>query len=187
MQQGLFTGFKASLYRETQDGRSVTSRRIPPLFRRRWYFVDAAQREAFETRSVRAQILGMIVVVVGVQFVVNHFSYYMLLLAGLVLVLMPALQGWTTSGLSVADLNESPLAPSSRSQQALTQSRAYGERTLWGFLGLGILLTIPQVVVAITEGLWWAWMGAVMFVSMTVYIARLIAQLRAEGVVQQAI
>lgn len=181
MQQGIFAGFKAGLYRETQDGRPVTARRVPPLFRLRWYYVDAAQREEFETRSLRAQIVGMIVVVVGVQFVGHHVLYFLGLLAGLVLVLMPALQAWTTSGLSVADLAASPLAPSTRGQQALVQSRAFGERALWGFLVLGILLMIPQIIVAVTGGAWWAWMGAVMFGACTVYFARQITLLRADA------
>lgn len=183
MQQGYFAGLIAGLYRDTQDGRVVTSRRVPPLFRRRWYYVDAAQRELFERRAIRAHVLAMLIVVVGVQFVISHMFYGLLLLIGLLtLVVMPVLQAWMTSGLMVASLAASPLATRSRIEQALMQSRALGARALWGFLVLGIILTIPQAIVAIVDGAWWAWLGVVMFGSSAVYFGWQIALLRAKGI-----
>ena len=186
MQQGFVAGFATGFYRDTQDGRSVTSRLTLPLFRRRWYYVGPDQRESFERRPLRAYFAGMIAMLIGVRIVLHDVFYVTLSLIALTLVIMPTLQVWTTAGLSAADLTVSPLTPSTYSHQALTQSRAFGERNLWIFFVLGIFLTIPQGFVAVTQGAWWAWMGVVMFGSMTVYFARLIAQLRAEGIVRRA-
>jgi hypothetical protein len=176
MQAGVIAG----LYRDTQDGKVVTSRRVPPMFRRRWYYVDSVQREAFEKRAVSAHLIAMLAVVVGAQFVVNQMFYGLLWMIGLlVLCVLPVLQAWMTSGLVVASLTVSPLAPRSRAEQALLHSRALGVRTLWGFLVLGIILTIPQAIVAVVDGVWWAWLGVVMFGSMTVYFGHHILRLRA--------
>lgn len=180
MLQGYLEGFIAGLFRDTQDARVVTSRRLPPLFRRRWYYVDAAQRASFEMRAVRAHMISMLVVVIGAQFTINHPGYAILLVTGLlVLIVMPVLQVWMTWKLTTANVASS-LAPQSRSEAALIQSRALGMRTLWGFLALGIILTIPQAIVAIVDGAWWALPGVALFGSCTVYYGRQIALLRAE-------
>ena len=183
MLQRYFASLMAGLYRDTQDGRVVTGLRVPPLFRRRWYYVDAAQRESFERRAVRAHVIAMLTVMVGVPFIGNHVLYGMLLsIAVLTLVMGPALQAWMTSGLLVASIAPSSLVPRSRAEQALMQSRALGLRGMWFFLVLGILLTIGQGLAAMTGGAWWGWLGLLMFGSMTVYFGRQIALLRAEGV-----
>lgn len=186
MRQGYFAGLIAGLYRDTQDGRLVTSRRVLPLFHRRWYYVDPAQRTSFENRVVRAHVLATLILMVVVPFVVR-LSYTMFVLPViLILIVAPVLQAWPTSGLSVASLATSPLVARNCTDGALLQSRALGMRSLWGFLVLGIMLMIPQGVVAVVDGAWWAWTGVVMFGSCTIYFARLIALLRASDSAQRA-
>lgn len=181
MFRGYVAGFKTSLYSTTQDGDLVTGRRMLPLIRPRWFRVAREQRDAFEQRAVRAHVVSIIAIAVGASRAVDSPAIGLPLFLGIIaLVVMPALQAWTTTGLSEITIDASELQLPSRAERDLRYARASGSGSLWAFLVLSLVLASGQAVVAFTDRAWWAWCGLVLFLGTGAYMGYLISRLRAQ-------
>lgn len=182
MAKGYFAGQLTMLYRETSDGRRVTGWRWTRFNRQRWYLVSPEDQAAFERRAVVAHVVGMALVVVGAQFIGESVLLGILSLAAIVgLVVAPISRLWMVTGLPRAEIKEAALQPLSRAEASLRHARAMGTRTVTVFVVLSVVLTIPQAIVAVTDGVWWSWLGLVGFGACGVYFARMLMRLRAEG------
>jgi hypothetical protein len=182
MTTGYFAGLLAFLYRETTDGRRVTSRRIAPFLPPRWLLVPPVAQARFERRTKQAHIVSMVALVLGVRFVgdAGALRDILVLATVLALVVVPLLQAWATAGLPAYDQDASTLVPIRRFEMQERQARAMGPRMLAGFVVLSVLLVIPQAIVAVQDGVWWAWLGLLMFAGLGLFFARMLARLRAE-------
>lgn len=182
MASGYFDGLLAFLYRETTDGRRVTSRRLLPLLRPHWLLVPPDAQPRFERRVKQAHIAGLAGVAIGIQFIPTDApeSVWFFVILAIVLVSVTLSQAWATAGLPAYDGDDSTIVPVRRLEMHERQARAMGPRTLIAFLVLSILLTIPQAIVAVQDGAWWAWLGLVTFGGIAIYFARMYARIRAE-------
>lgn len=89
-------------------------------------------------------------------------------------------QRWATAGLRPYEGDVSTLRPLVRRETSDRQARAMGVRTVAWFVVLSIVLTIPQGIVAVTDGDWWAWCGLAMFGTTTVHFAIMLRRLLRE-------
>jgi len=106
---------------------------------------------------------------------------------GLVLlVVCPAMQAWMMRGLPVTQLRDADLEPVDRGTRELDYARALGASTLWGLVVVALVLLAPQIFVAVTDGVWWAWLGTAMFGAMSVYFSWLLSRLRKSRRVSRA-
>lgn len=182
MASGYFAGLLAFLYRETSDGRRVAARRLFPLVPARWYLVPPEAQARFERRTKQAHVASLAALAVGIQFIPDDApeTIWILLALTVALVVVPLSQAWATAGLTAYDRDASTLVPVRRSELHERQARAMGPRTLAAFIVLSLLLTIPQAIVAVQDGLWWAWVGFVMFAGCALYFARMFVRIRNE-------
>lgn len=181
MASGYFAGLLAFQYREAADGRRVTGRRAFPLLPPRWFLVPPDAQERFERRFKQAHIASMVALVLVIQFTFDESSMLLSLLMTLAIfaVVLWPIQAWTTAGLPAYDGDASTLVPVRRFEMHERQARAMGTPTLVGFIVISILLAIPQGIVAVQDGEWWAWVGLVMFSGCAVYFARQLVLVRA--------
>jgi hypothetical protein len=190
MNQGYFAGVYAGVYagltRKTRDGRVVAVRRIPPTFRRQWYLVTPGLTAPFEQRVKRGHIASICIVAVGVQFFRDPLVLRILwAIAAFGLIVAPAIQAWIMHPLPAISVQPSELEPVDRRAQRLAFARATGQPTLAALFGLGLLLIVPQLYVAVTDGAWWAWSGVAIFSGCAGYFGWALLRLRSETGVHQ--
>lgn len=161
---GLFGGMAAGLYRYTKDGRRVAAPFSLLRMRRVYYLVSDVEVPGLERR----QRLYFLVTVLGVLPIVRllrtHFSA--LVLTVLFLALLP-LRFWLLRGLPRVPLRRTDLKPVDR----LAHAQAVGLPTLCALLCAGLLLAGLQLIVLVTDGVWWSWLGLVLFLSATASFA----------------
>lgn len=182
MATGYFAGLLAFVYRETSDGRRVTSRRLAPFLPPRWLLVPPEAQARFERRTKQAHIAFLIALPIALQFIVDDAVVWTLLVAATALGFVAAalIQAWTTAGLPEYDQGTSGLVPVRRLEMQERQARAMGPRMLASFVVLCLVLAIPQAVLAVQDGLWWAWLGFVSFAGMGIFFARVLIRIRSE-------
>jgi hypothetical protein len=182
MATGYFAGLLAFVYRETADARRVTARRLFPFVQPQWLLVLPDAQARFERRFKLGHVASMLTLAVGMRFVRDDASFGNMLAVALAIgvVAFPVAQWWATTGLPAYEGTEDTLVPVRRFELHERQARAMGTRTLTTFVVLSVLLTIPQLVVAVADGFWWAWLGVAMFASTGVFFARMLVRLRAE-------
>lgn len=182
MASGYFAGLIAIVYRNTTDGRRVASSRLAPFLPKRWVLVPPEAQAGFERRTKQAHIAFLIAVPFMIQLVPEGTPVEMLLLGAVVAGIVAAalMKSWATRGLPVYEGNESTLVPENYLEQQVQQGRAMGAPTVTGFLVLSAILAIPQLLVALSEGHWWAWLGFGMFGASGLIFARTLVRLVAE-------
>lgn len=179
MATGYFAGLYAILYRETTDGRRVTSRRLAPFLPTRWALVPPESKARFERRTKRAHIGFLVGLAIAVQFIPDEPSAEVLIVGALIvgLVAAPLMKAWATAGLPAYDGDDSSLLPANYLEQQERQARAMGTRWTAGFLVLSLILAVPQLFVALTDGHWWAWLGFTMFAGSAFIFGRSLSRL----------
>lgn len=174
-----FAGMRAGFYRRTPDGRRVCARRSILPWRKRWYYVTPAQESRFETRMMRMHLASFGLMMFLIAIIGDRLLTDPRWLAGLlVVVLIPGLQTWTTSGLEAAPIDERSLVPRDQRIANIELARAYGATTLWFLLAASIMMAAGQVYVIVTDGAWWAWLGLVMFIATSASAFRQLLLLR---------
>jgi len=177
---GYFAGIRAALYRETLDGRKVYGRRSILPWRRQWYYVTPVQESELEKRVIRVHVGSLslmiaLIAIIGSDRILTDPKWLPVLL---IVVLIPALQSWTISGLEPATIDEGTLKGLDRRVLDINVARAFGAPMLWFLLAASVLMMIGQVYVIMTVGAWWAWAGATMFMVTTITTVRQILLLR---------
>ena len=182
MASGYFAGLMAILYRDTTDGRRVTSRRLAPFLPKRWVLVPPDAQARFERRTKQAHIAFLVALALGVQLIPDGTPVGLLFLAAGVAGIVAAalMKAWATRGLPAYDGAEATLVPVTHLEEQDRQGRAMGTRTVTGFLVLSVVLAAPQLFVALTERRWWAWLGFAMFGACALIFARTLIRLRGE-------
>lgn len=182
MASGYFAGLLAIVYRDTTDGRRVTSSRLAPFLPKRWVLVPPEAQPGFERRTKQAHLAFLIAVPLVIQIVPEGIPVGMLLLGAAVAGIVGAalMKTWATRGLPVYVGDESTLVPENYLEQQVQQGRAMGAPTVTAFLFLSVILAIPQLLVALADGHWWAWLGFAMFGASGLIFARTLLRLRAE-------
>jgi hypothetical protein len=101
------------------------------------------------------------------------------ILAAIVLLWTPlAMRFWVLRDMPRTIVAAGDLVPIDRRARDLAQAQQMGEPTLWFMLASATLMAALGVVVAVTDGIWWAWFGLVLFGWMGFVAARLIVLLR---------
>jgi len=179
MVTGYFAGQFAYIYRDTADGQRVTARRILPFLPPRWLLVTPEAQSQFERRFKQGHVASLLAFAVGMQIVGNGASFVKLLAIALTIALVafPLAQWWATAGLPSYD---GTVPPVRRFALYERQARAMGSATLAGFVVICVVLTIPALLVALTDGTWWAWLGVAMFGGTGIFFARMLTRMRSD-------
>jgi hypothetical protein len=124
----------------------------------------------------------MLALALGIRFASADGSLTSILLFGLgvAFVAFPLAQWWATATLPLYEGDTSTLVPLRRFEAYERQARAMGPGTLTGFVILSGVLAVPQAIVVVQDGVWWAWLGLAMFAGSGVYFARMRQRIRAE-------
>ena len=174
---------REGLFRETLDGRRVIARRSLLPWRKRWYYVTDDERGTIERRVIRLHVasfsLMMILIALLGDRALSNLLWFALLL---IIVVLPGLQSWSTSGLESASIDEHSLKPQDRRLRDVALARALGAPTLWFLVASSVLMAAGQIYVIITDGAWWAWLGVAMFTATTLSMIRQLFLLRAASV-----
>ena len=177
----LFDGSHIRLIRRTLDGQPVCVIRALVPWRKRIYYLDPAKLEAFERRVKRANLTALLTcaVVIGLGSPRMGDDTRWLGLLVLVIPMSALLDRWIVAGLERAPLDVTALEPVDRSARDLAQARAAGAPAILFILFAGLLMTAGQVWVLVTDGVWWSWLGAVMFTTAEIAMVRWLLLLRA--------
>lgn len=178
---GYFAGLQTALYRRTKDGQQVTARRMLVPWVRRWFVVTPAQTTPYERRVKWAHLISMGTMILCILLISMRNMHPAWFVVPILIAPLWGVVPWVTSGLTPANITAADLEPVDRTVIDLRFARATGARTLWVCVVAGIALGAGQLMVVITDGVWWSWLGLAMFSASTIYMGMLLWKLRSSG------
>ena len=170
----LFSGLTVGLFRQTRDGRRVMGFG-PAGFRKMWYLISDSAVPVVE-RRFRQYYVATSIVIIPAVVVLSGLNWWLI---GALVILSPlAMWYWVVRDLPRTAVAAEDLFPVDRKARELAQSQAMGERTLWLLIIAAILMGSLQLAFAIADGVWWAWVGTVMFSVAAAMMARQVFMVR---------
>lgn len=163
-----------SMFRWTRDGRRVYGLPTLPGLPMSWYHVTDSATARVDRRFRRLFTVTVFVMIPAVAVL----SWWVLLAAIALLWTPLAMRYWVLRDVPRTVVAAGDLVPIDRRARDLAQSQQMGEPMLWFIFAATILMAAIDVVVIVTDYVWWAWLGLVFFGAGAVYMARLIVLLR---------
>jgi hypothetical protein len=139
-----------------------------------WYHVTDSATARVERRFRRFFTVSFFVLIA----VANLTDGWWVILAIALLWFPLASRYWVLRDVPRTVVAAGDLVPIDRRARDLAQAQQMGEPMLWFMLASATLMAALGVVVAVTDGIWWAWFGLVLFGWMGFVAARLIVLLR---------
>ena len=160
---GFRTALTAGLFRFTNDGRRIFAPFSLFRLRRIYYLVPDSEVRALERRYVSVFLIVVPgIIPIGMR-VLSQRSWLLFLF--LLVVIPLEARFWLPRGLLRIELNAGDFPLVDRRARALAHAHAVGQPTLWALLFAAILMTAGNVVILLTDGDWWAWLGLLLFGS----------------------
>lgn len=172
---GFFSAMSKVPYRKTHDGRRVLA--LPVLFgtASRKYVVPDDIAHAVERRY---RLFYVLTFFIGIPVVaLNRPPFWVWILAFLI---WPGvgMRMWVLRGVPRISLSSDDLVPLDHRAADLAYAVELGETRLWLLFIATLVMAALGVSVIVSDGVWWAWFGLMMFGTAAVAIARSIRMVR---------
>jgi hypothetical protein len=139
-----------------------------------WYHVTDSATARVERRFRKFFAVTFFVMIPAVALL-----RWWVILAAIALLWTPlAMRFWVLRDMPRTVVVAADLVPIDRRARDLAQAQQMGEPMLWFVFAGTILMAAIDVLVIVTDYVWWAWLGLVLFGVGAVYMARLIVLVR---------
>jgi hypothetical protein len=164
----LVDSMTAGLFETTKDGRRVY---LPWRWSRTAYLVSDA--DAARMRRILRWYFAIALFVFIPAFVIFASGSTAIYGVGLAFIAATAIgmRAWLTVGLTRTVIGPGEMVRMTYRDRLIEQGLVVGQSTLSLMLVAGVVMDVGQAFVAFTDGDWWAWLGIVMFTTMSIMIA----------------